>query len=488
LNEEEISEQGLDDWRRTHYSSQISSSDLNQVITIMGWISSKRDHGNVLFLQLRDQFGDIQIVTKKKRETENKLFETLKVLKEHSSIAIRGIVVDPKKSMNSFEVVPQEIKVLSVASKAAPFLTQAISSIGIDTRLELRALDLRRNYLQNVFKIRFTILNSIRQFLSDRHFIEVNTPKMIATATEGGAALFPIFYYDREAFLAQSPQLYKEQLTMAFENVFEIAPIFRAEPSRTNRHLSEAISIDVEKAFVDYSDIMKLIDELVLYIVTKLREKNTNELENMGVQLPEISIPFPRYTYSELVDKLQKSHKYIRWGDDISPKILKDIVVDNFYFITDWPMAAKPFYVKPKSITGHHLSPSDYSSTNANNADGIGNSGENTVDKLDGDGDGDGGMSQKKRTLSESFDLMYGSLEISSGSTRLSNKTHLLENMKNKGLNSSAFDYHLRVFDYGVPPHAGFGLGLERLIMALLKLENIRDATFYPRDIDRLTP
>ncbi len=486
LNEEEIFEQGLEDWRRTHFSSQISSSDLNHVVTIMGWISSKRDHGNVLFLQLRDQFGDTQIVAKKKKETENKIFETLKILKEHSSIAIRGKVVDQKKTTNSFEVVPQEIKVLSVSSKSAPFLTQAISSIGIDTRLELRALDLRRNYLQNVFKIRFTILNSIRQFLSERHFIEVNTPKMIATATEGGAALFPIFYYDREAFLAQSPQLYKEQLTMAFENVFEIAPIFRAEPSRTNRHLSEAISVDVEMAFVDYSDIMKLIDELILYTVTKLREKNYNELENMGVQLPEISIPFPRYTYSELVDKLQKSHKYIRWGDDISPKILKDIVVDNFYFITDWPMAAKPFYVKPKSPSMQDFSTYDYSSTDANNTDSIGNSGENSGDNV---GDGSGGdISEKKRILSESFDLMYGSLEISSGSTRLSNKNHLLESMKNKGLNSSAFDYHLRVFDYGVPPHAGFGLGLERLIMALLKLENIRDATFYPRDIDRLTP
>jgi nondiscriminating aspartyl-tRNA synthetase len=486
LIEEEIIEQGLDDWRRTHYSSQISSSDLNRIITVMGWISSKRDHGNVLFLQLRDQFGDTQIVTKKKKDNENRIFETLKVLKEHSSIAIRGKVVDQKKTANSFEVIPEEIRVLSISSKAAPFLTQAISSIGIDTRLELRALDLRRNYLQNVFKIRFTILNSIRQFLSDRHFIEVNTPKMIATATEGGAALFPIFYYDREAFLAQSPQLYKEQLTMAFENVFEIAPIFRAEPSRTNRHLSEAISIDVEKAFVDYSDIMKLIDELIFYIVTKVKEQNYNELKSMDIQLPEISIPFPRYTYSELVDKLQESHKYIRWGDDISPKILKDIVVDNFYFITDWPMAAKPFYVKPKSTSKAAPSmvyPSIAKSTPnsaGNPAENSGGGGVNSEDGADNYG--------KKKTLSESFDLMFGPLEISSGSTRLSNKTHLLENMKNKGLNSSAFDYHLRVFDYGVPPHAGFGLGLERLIMALLKLENIRDATFYPRDIDRLTP
>ncbi len=434
----------------------------------MGWISSKRDHGNVLFIQLRDKFGDIQVVVKKKGpDLEDKIFDVLKNLKEHSSIGIKGEVVEQKKSPNSVEVVPEEIKILSISTKSAPFLTQAISTIGIDTRLDLRALDLRRNYLQNIFKIRFTILNSIREFLISNYFIEVNTPKMIATATEGGAALFPIFYYDKEAFLAQSPQLYKEQLTMAFENVFEIAPIFRAEPSRTNRHLSEAISIDVEKAFVNYDDIMKLLDELILFVILKIKEKNQNELINMEIELPDIQIPFPRYSYSELIDKLQKNHKYIRWGDDISPKILKDIVADNFYYIIDWPLSTKPFYVKPKNDSEIAIH-----SSNSNKSGGN----EKEVKK------------EINQMISESFDLMYGSLELSSGSTRLNNKNMLLENMKKKGLNPTAFDYHLRVFDYGIPPHAGFGLGLERFIMALLKIENIRDATFYPRDIDRLTP
>jgi len=339
----------------------------------------------------------------------------------------------------------------------------------------LRALDLRRDYLQNIFKIRFTILNSIREFLISNYFIEVHTPKMIATATEGGAALFPIFYYDKEAFLAQSPQLYKEQLTMAFENVFEIAPIFRAEPSRTNRHLSEAISIDVEKAFVNYHDVMKLLDELVAYIILKIKEKNQTELNNLELELPDIQIPFPRYSYSELVDKLQKNHKYIRWGDDISPKILKDIVGDSFYYIVDWPLSTKPFYVKPKNYSDIIGLPPD-STTTTTTTTTISN--ENQKDK----------ESESNRIVSESFDLMYGTLELSSGSTRLNNKNILLDNMKKKGLNHAAFDYHLRVFDYGVPPHAGFGLGLERFIMALLKIENIRDATFYPRDIDRLTP
>ena len=382
-----IAENELGDWRRTHYSFQISDSVINKVVTVIGWISSKRDHGNVLFVQIRDRFGDIQILVKRKELSEN-IFESLKSLKEHSSIAIRGKVVEQKNSSKEFEVIPEEIKILSVSNKPAPFLTQSISSIGIDTRLDLRALDLRRNHLQNVFKIRNTILNSIRQYLNDNYFVEVNTPKMIATATEGGAALFPIFYYDREAFLAQSPQLYKEQLTMAFENVFEIAPIFRAEPSRTNRHLSEAMSVDVEKAYVDYTDMMDYLDNLIRYVIQSIGDKNQVELESLGIKLPNVSSPFSRITYSQLVENLQNSHKYIRWGDDIAPKLLKDLFGDEFYFITDWPSSTKPFYVKSKKL-----------------------------DPMTEPSNGD-----DPRILSESFDLMYGSLELSSGSTRINNK------------------------------------------------------------------
>jgi aspartyl-tRNA synthetase len=453
MDEKIVNEDELGNLRRSHYSFQISRSNINDTVIIIGWISSKRDHGNVLFVQLRDQFGEIQVVVKKK-EMSPHLFNTLRNLKEHSSLGIRGVVVEQKNSSGLVEIIPDEIKILSVSNKPAPFLTQAVSSVGIDTRLDLRAIDLRRNYLQFVFRIRNTIISSIREYFGENYFIEVNTPKMIATATEGGAALFPIFYYDREAFLAQSPQLYKEQLTMAFESVFEIAPIFRAEPSRTNRHLSEAISVDAEKAYVDYRDMMDHLEKLIQYVINQISTKNADDLKNLDINLPQVSKSFTRITYTDLVKKLQANHKYIRWGDDISPKILKDIFGDEFFFIIDWPASTKPFYVK--SITEDNLST--------------------------------GKEINEKNVLSESFDLMYGGLELSSGSTRINNKQMLIENMKKKGLNDKAFDYHLRVFDYAVPPHAGFGLGLERLIMAILKLENIRDATFYPRDIDRLTP
>src|SRR5690348_17555877 len=438
----------MDQWRRTHYSSEIPSCSEKEGVIVMGWVSSIRDHGNLHFVQVKDRFGETQVVAKK-GDCPDSVLEQIQSLKEHSSLAVKGHVRLQQKSPTGAEIVPIELKIFSNARNAAPFMVQGKrNSTGLDTRLDLRAVDLRRNILQSIFRIRDTLLRSIREFLAKEGFLEVNTPKMIATATEGGAALFPIFYYDREAFLAQSPQLYKEQLTMAFENVYEIGPIFRAEPSRTNRHLSEAISIDVEQAFIDYNDIMSLLERMIYYIVNSIKEKNTHDLDYLDLELPNTKLPFPKYSYSDLISKLQSVGERIKWGDDLSPQIMKNILdnsMNGFYFITDWPTSIKPFYVKPKPVEG-------------------------------------------SESICESFDLMYGCLEISSGSTRINRKDDLLERMRKQGLNTQIFDYHLRVFDYGVPPHAGFGVGLERLLMAITTIENIRDVTLYPRDIDRLTP
>jgi nondiscriminating aspartyl-tRNA synthetase len=446
LSDPVLQEEDIGKLRRTHYSNEINSNIDDSEVVIMGWVSSIRDHGNMQFVTITDRYGDIQVVAKRKECTE-KLFLYIQQLKEHASVAIRGKVRSQEKAPSGSEVIPLELRVFSMAKKAAPFMIQSKISVGIDTRLDLRAIDLRRNFLKSIFHIRNTALNAIREFLTDHRFIEVNTPKMIATATEGGAALFPIFYYDREAFLAQSPQLYKEQLTMAFESVFEIGPIFRAEPSRTNRHLSEAISIDVEEAFVDYNDIMQLLEKMILYIIDSIREKNKIEMTYLNLQLPKFEFPFPKYSYNEIISKLQEVQENIKWGDDLPPQMIKNLQdnrTNGFYFITDWPTSIKPFYVKTKL--------------------------------------------RDDEMMCESFDLMYGSLELSSGSTRINRKDDLLERMKKQGLNVNAFDYHLRVFDYGVPPHAGFGLGLERLLMAITQCDNIRDVTLYPRDIDRLTP
>src|SRR3990172_9008803 len=377
----------LGNLRRTHYSKELDPSKDGSDVTVMGWVLSVRGHGNISFVTIRDKLGEIQIVAKAGNCPDD-IREKISKLKEHSSIGISGMVKSSEKAPNGVEIIPKELRVFSEVEKIPPFEPQAKTVKNIDTRLEVRPIDLRRKVLQHIFLARSLVLKSIRDYFYQECFIEINTPKMISTATEGGAALFPIFYYNKEAFLAQSPQLYKEQLTMSFEKVFEIAPIFRAEPSRTNRHLAEAISIDLE-------------------------------------------------------EKMQKAGAKIEWGDDLYPSNLKKIGVEGFYFIKDWPLGPKPFYVKD---------------------------------------------SKTNPKISESFDLMFGDLELSSGSTRIEKRHELEERMKNKGMKTDAFEYHLGAFDYGVPPHAGCGIGLERLIMALTGTENIRDVTFYPRDVDRLTP
>lgn len=431
----------LGDWRRTIYSNQLDPSMDGKEVTVMGWISSVRDHGNLVFVLLNDKEGQMQI-TAKAGVCPDEIKESLVKLKEQSTIAVKGTIKPSVKAPRGVEISPSELRIFSVVEKIAPFQWQTKTVPNIDTRLELRAIDLRRNILQHIFKMRSLVLKSIRDYLYEKEFLEVNTPKMIATATEGGAALFPIFYYNKEAFLAQSPQLYKEQLTLSFEKIFEIAPIFRAEASRTNRHLSEAISIDLEEAFSDYNDIMSHVENIIKKSIKTVKEY-CESTKSVDYKIPEIPDKIPQYTYTELVDKMQNAGATTKWGDDLYPSQLKKINLSGFYFIKDWPLAPKPFYVKAKN---------------------------------------------DNQKISESFDLMFGDLELSSGSTRIEKRLELEEKMKNKGFKLDAFDYHLRVFDYGVPPHAGCGIGLERLMMALTGTENIRDATFYPRDVDRLTP
>lgn len=426
--------------RRTHLSSDLNPTLDGQHITVMGWIVSVRAHGSITFVTLKDRDGHIQVVAKRGACPDNML-DTLNSLKPHSSVAVSGKAAKSERAPGGIEIVPDSMHVFSEVTKTPPFEPVAVSIKNIDTRLEVRCIDLRREILQHVFRARSLVLASIRDYFVKNNFVEIHTPKIIASATEGGSALFPIFYYDRQAFLAQSPQLYKEQLTMSFEKVFEIAPIFRAEQSRTNRHLSESISIDMEEAFVDYNDAMKTAADIIRVAANAIIRYTEQNPE--AKFKPPSTEQIPQYTYAELVDKIQKSGANIEWGDDLHPSWLRKIQLEGFYFIKDWPMGPKPFYVK----------------TSTENPD-----------------------------ISESFDLMYNDLELSSGSTRIQDRDKLISNMEKKGVKVSSFKYHLAAFDYGMPPHAGCGIGLERLMMSLTGIDNVRDATFYPRDVDRLGP
>ena len=426
--------------RRTHYSTALDSTMSGQTVTVMGWVLAVRGHGAISFMILRDKCGDLQIVVKS-GVCDDTLCKKIGALKPHSVVGITGKIQEANRAPQGIEIVPSTIEIYSEVNLIAPFEPIAKIVKNIDTRLELRAIDLRRNIMQDIFNARNIILCAIRKYFTDTKFLEVHTPKLISTATEGGAALFSIFYYNETAFLAQSPQLYKEQLTMSFEKVFEIGPIFRAEPSRTLRHLSEAISVDFEEAFVDYNDVMSRISEIVT-AASKAVDHHDGFKEKINV--PQIPQTIPRYSYTEIIEKLDSAGVSTKWGSDLYPSALRKIGMEGFYFVYDWPLGPKPFYVKSKESDG--------------------------------------------KKISESFDLMYADLEISSGSTRISQRFELESRMKEKGLDTTKFDYHLRVFDYGMPPHAGCGIGLERLIMALTNTTDIKDTTFYPRDIDRLTP
>lgn len=425
--------------RRTHYSADLGTAEDSEV-TAMGWVTAIRSHGSISFMTVRDRRGEFQVVAKA-GSCPDELRAKISEIKPHSSIGVTGTVRASPRSPSGFEIVPKEVNIFAQVSKTAPFEPQARTVKNIETRLESRCIDLRRKILYDLFNARSAALKAVRAYFYENDFTEISTPKMISSATEGGAALFPIFYYNKEAFLAQSPQLYKEQLTMSFEKVFEIAPIFRAEPSRTNRHLAEAISIDLEEAFVDYYNVMDRVQQ----IIRATADAVAQFAQTQGAQfvVPDVPDPIPRYEYADIIQRIRRSGREIEWGDDLYPADLKRAGLDGFYFIKDWPAGPKPFYVKPSSA----------------NPD-----------------------------ISESFDLMFGDLEISSGSTRTSRRSDLEDMMKKKGMNIDDFGYHLGAFEYGMPPHAGCGIGLERLMMALTETENIRDVTLYPRDVDRLVP
>jgi aspartyl-tRNA synthetase len=431
----------LGDIRRTHLSSDMDPALDGEDVVVMGWVAAVRSHGNITFATVRDRTGPIQIVAKK-GICDDAIRAALARTKPHSSVAVRGRASASARAPGGVEIIPNTMSVLSAASRTPPFEPATVSVPNIDTRLEVRCIDLRREPLRHIFGARTAVLRAIREYFYGNDFTEISTPKMIASATEGGSALFPIFYYDKEAFLAQSPQLYKEQLTMSFERVFEISPIFRAEPSRTNRHLAEAISIDMEEAFVDYNDVMDRTVEVVRRAAGAVQEYAERN-PGAGYDIPDTA-EVPRYTYEELAGRIRdETDLRMTWGDDLHPSWLRRLGLDGLYFITDWPMGPKPFYVKTR---------------------------------------------QDDPRVSESFDLMWGDLELSSGSTRMNDRDGLEQNMRNKGMKTASFAHHLGAFEYGVPPHAGCGIGLERLMMALTGTENIRDATFYPRDVDRLTP
>lgn len=341
------------------------------------------------------------------------------------------------------EVVPKEITLLSKSESPLPLDVTEKVKADLDTRLDNRVVDLRRLGTRAIFLLRSRVLRYVRDFFHAEGFTEINTPKIIASASEGGTELFPIAYFEREAFLAQSPQLYKEELVPVFEKVWEISPIFRAELHNTTRHLNESTSIDIEEAFASCGDVMGIAERVLKHVVDNVLENDADLLELIGFRPDPISLPLPILTYEEALEIAARRGVKAEYGEDIGTRAGREIGKEmrGPYFIVDWPDQLKPFYIQPK----------------------------------------EGG-------LTEGFDLMWGFIELASGGQRVHDKELLEDRLRDRGLDPRNFEYHLQAFRYGMPPHSGWAIGVERLMMVLTGRNNIREVCLFPRDRLRLVP
>ncbi|QGN06197.1 aspartate--tRNA(Asn) ligase [Halorhabdus sp. CBA1104] len=421
-----------------------------ETATVAGWVHEIRDLGGIAFLILRDQTGKIQIKIEKDELPEEIVESALDVHRE-SVVRVVGPVEDEERAPTGVEITPEEFDVIAPADPELPLDPSGKVDAELPTRLDNRTLDLRKSEVKAIFEIRAEILRSVREAFRSLDATEINTPKIVATGTEGGTELFPITYFGQEAFMNQSPQLFKQLMVgSGLERVFEIGPIFRAEEHNTPRHLNEATSIDFESAFYDHTEAMDACETVVKAAYEGVAQNCAEELETLGLA-EDFEVPggdFPRLTYEEAIERVNATGELddvLVWGDDLSTEAEHALgqAVGEHYFITDWPSEIKPFYIK------------------------------------DHDDDPE---------LSTGFDMMHPSMELVSGGQREHRHDHLVDGFEQQGLDPSAFEYYTKMFKYGMPPHAGWGLGGERLVMTMLGLENIREAVLFPRDRQRLSP
>jgi len=428
----------VDEIHRTHYSDQIHDRIVGQEISIAGWIEDIRNIGKVAFLTVRDVRGATQVIVS--NDTMKKAIGTPR----QSAVIVSGVVQHSKSKDFPLELKAGKIAIVGEALHPLPIDPTGRVESGLDKRLDSRALDLRNPKTSSIFLLRSKVLDDIRMTLRSEGFVEVNTPKIIGSASEGGANLFGFEYFKKQAYLAQSPQLYKEQLVLALDRVFEIAAYFRAENSNTVRHLTEFLSVDIEAAFIDYEDAMDLAEKAIKNV---FRFQMANRKESALNVLSNIPMPgsISRLTYEDCLEELCKEGEKLEFGDDLSDASLRTLgnLHNGFYFIKDWPIELKPFYIHEK---------------------------------------------QDNLRLTQSFDLQYGYLELISGGRRQHDPLKLRKRLIEQGLNPANFDRHLEVFGWGMPPHSGWGLGFDRLMMVLTNSDNIRNTVLYPRDPNRLMP
>lgn len=433
--------------QRTHYSRDITPALNGTSVTVNGWVHEIRDFGGLAFLILRDREGLVQ-VTMPKKKVEKGLVDAAKALSRESVVSITGDVKAMEKAPGGYELIPTALEVLSRADAPLPLDPTGKVPADLDTRLDARFMDLRRPAVTAVFYIRAQMIRAIRDYLSSRSCLEIASPKIVATATEGGTELFPISYFDREAFLNQSPQLYKQMMMAGgMDRVYEIGPIFRAEEHATRKHLNEATSIDVELSFATEADAMALLEETVACAYAYVKEHCPAQLDVLGLGLQAPKTPFRRLPYREAIEIAKASPECadIGYGDDLSAQAEHAVgrAIGEHYFIVDWPTQIRAFYSQAR---------------------------------------------EDDPSVCRAFDLMHPRMELASGARREHRYEVLVGKMEEKNLCPDSFKFYLDAFRYGMPPHAGWGLGAERLLQTMLDLNNIREAILFPRDRVRLTP
>jgi nondiscriminating aspartyl-tRNA synthetase len=426
---------------------------IDATVKISGWVKTRRDHGKIIFVDLRDRTGILQCVITP--GTEN--YEDFKKIRPQWVLNFTGKVkTRPEKLINSemitgkVEMDVQAFEVLSEAQELPIDVSADEMNVHIETLLDYRNLSIRNEKVGAIFKVYDEVLKSYADYLRSQNFLEIKTPKLLSACTEGGAEFFKVKYFEREAYLAQSPQFYKQAGVGAFERVFEVGSVFRAEPHFTSRHVNEYIGLDAEMGFINGSeDVMDVLEEAMKHILKDVKKKCPDELKmyDADIEIPE---KFPRIKFSEALEILKKEFGKEMEGNDIDPEGERLICEwakkekgSDSVFLTNYPWMIRPMYIMPDP-------------------------------------------GNPKETFG--FDLLYRGVEIASGGQRIHDYNQLVENMEKKNLNPDDFKNYLEIFRYGMPPHGGWGLGSERIVQKILGLKSIKEAILFPRDVKRLTP
>jgi asparaginyl-tRNA synthetase len=418
----------------------LEGNHTNKKVAIRGWIYRQREGKETIFLVVRDSTGTIQCTVKKGSPTWNKA-EKITI---ESSLTLEGTVKQDKRALGGYEISTEKLSIIGLAERFP------ISKDKSEEFLrDVRHLWLRSRRMNLIMKVRSDVLRFAHEFFKEQEFVEVSPPMFVTSAVEGGSTLFGLKYFDQNMYLTQSAQLYLEILIYSLEKVYCVAPSFRAEKSRTIRHLTEYWHIEAEQAFADMNDLMCLEEELLTHICQRTVEECKKQIEELGADISKLTLVkthFPRITYTEAIEKLNAKRFKIKWGEDLGYDEEKALA-DEFgkpFFVYDYPKQIKAFYCKTQ---------------------------------------------RDKPEIAMSTDMLVPRIgEISTGGAREDDKEKLIERMREMGLKEEDYDWYIDLRRYGTVPHVGFGMGVERLIIWMLDLENIIDAIPFPRTIRRFYP